>query len=1117
MITTLWLLPVLCLAVTLVMALLASIEVRDERQRRFDRAADAVVNRLLEHMRRYEGVLQAARSHYLASGTVSQEEWLLFIQEVQRDRPLSGLRSVGLMERIPAADLARHQIALRRLHGDAYHVWPSTPRTEYLPVTRVAPATDTAWRVLGFDQSTEPIRRAAIRHAERTGRIAVTERIRLVQDGRAGLILFVPIRDRGRSADPSMPPTAYVYGAVVVPNLAAMAVGSDHSLVSLRLTQANADPLYVDPPDNDEAWGAARLPAVHRALEFGGQSWKAEFQARPALMDVDNADMPRNVWVGGGLLALLLAGVAWIARSVTAKATASARSARAEEEASRQLLQGVLDAMPVAVVAKDEQHRFILANAAAIRSAGKSREALLGRSDDEIHPPDAAARYRIEDEEVLATGETRSYEQADVIPGAPPRHVIRTKGPATLTDGRRIVVVTYVDVTARRQAELAREQNRKFLEAVLDAMPDPIFVKDARHRWVGVNEAFARLMGRPKADLIGMDDRTVLGPELAAEREREDCHVIAGRTVLRTEQTNLREGDDLRWMLKTKAPIVLPDGQIGVAGMVTDITDVKRPEAEVAAARRAVERERGFLAAILDAIPIPLFVKSADHRMLILNRAHLDAIGGEPEQFIGLRDEDYLSADLAAEAYAEDDEVVGTGALLIREQQTRTPAGRGAWRLTHKARAIVDGERYVVGVGMDVTELKAAQQRAESSHAFLDAVMNAIPNLMYVKDRSRRWVMVNDTFCHVVGRPRDELLGRTDADVFGAAYAEARSREDEQVFERGGQLTWEMQDPRGRWTLKSKRLVTLPDGSSYILGSDLDIDDRHRAEEQLVRHRDQLEATVQERTAELLMAKNAAEAANRAKSEFLANMSHELRTPMHAILSFARLGLDRIGNPDVALERIEQYLGRIHQSGSRLLGLLNDLLDLAKLEAGRMNCDMVDTDLAGVLDTAVSELEAVARERGVDLIVEIEASDPRARIDGTRIGQVANNLLSNAIKFTPAGRKVRLTLADDVLRAADGPGTVAALAVRVSDEGVGVPEDELEAVFDKFIQSSKTKSGAGGTGLGLAISREIVLQHGGLIWAANNPDGGACFTFVIPRDQAGRAAEAPSPLAQRVA
>jgi signal transduction histidine kinase len=244
---------------------------------------------------------------------------------------------------------------------------------------------------------------------------------------------------------------------------------------------------------------------------------------------------------------------------------------------------------------------------------------------------------------------------------------------------------------------------------------------------------------------------------------------------------------------------------------------------------------------------------------------------------------------------------------------------------------------------------------------------------------------------------------------------------------------------------------------------------------------------------DLLAAVQAAESAGRQKSEFLSNMSHEFRTPMHAIINYTTLGQRALDRSDP--ERARRSLAAIQVSGKRLLTLLNDILDLAKMEAGGFSCRIVRGSFNMVVERALTEVEPLAAAKSIQLTRDLSHTD-EARFDETRLTQVLVNLLSNAIKFSPPQSNICVRSSDGKLRGEP------ALVCRVEDQGVGIPANEFESIFDKFEQSQRTKSGSGGTGLGLAICRQIITAHQGVIFAENRPEGGAVFTVSFPRGAA---------------
>jgi len=255
-----------------------------------------------------------------------------------------------------------------------------------------------------------------------------------------------------------------------------------------------------------------------------------------------------------------------------------------------------------------------------------------------------------------------------------------------------------------------------------------------------------------------------------------------------------------------------------------------------------------------------------------------------------------------------------------------------------------------------------------------------------------------------------------------------------------------------------------------------------------------LDELVRGRMAELERAREAAEEANRAKALFLANMSHELRTPMHAVLSYAKLGRDQVsGEP-------REYFERIAQRGEALLDMLNDLLDLSQLEARSMSVELGALQIEALIRDALVAHAAELRSKQLRAELVRPPEGPRCTVlvDPVLIGKLFANLLSNAVRYSPAGGLVQITLTRCSM-SGGAPG----VEVAIADQGIGIPEAELSAVFDKFVQSSKTRTNAGGTGLGLAICREIVNLHGGKIWATNNEGQGTTLRVAFPLWEAG--------------
>ena len=228
------------------------------------------------------------------------------------------------------------------------------------------------------------------------------------------------------------------------------------------------------------------------------------------------------------------------------------------------------------------------------------------------------------------------------------------------------------------------------------------------------------------------------------------------------------------------------------------------------------------------------------------------------------------------------------------------------------------------------------------------------------------------------------------------------------------------------------------------------------------------------------------EVASQHKSEFLANMSHELRTPLNAIIGFSEVLADRMFGE--LNEKQEEYLKDIYASGTHLLSLINDILDLSKIEAGRMELELSDFHLPTALDNALTLIRERAGRRSITLQTSIDERLGEVRADERKIRQVLLNLLSNAIKFTPEGGRIDI----------GGVPKDGFVEVSVTDTGVGIAPEDQEAVFEEFRQVGTAEKKAEGTGLGLTLCRKFIELHGGRIWVKSQVGVGSTFTFTIP-------------------
>ena len=432
--------------------------------------------------------------------------------------------------------------------------------------------------------------------------------------------------------------------------------------------------------------------------------------------------------------------------------------------------------------------------------------------------------------------------------------------------------------------------------------------------------------------------------------------------------------------------------------------------------------------------------------------------------------------------------------------ETRTPrCGRdilcrgkdGTLRPGHLAvsKVQLDGRTLFTGIIRDLTEEQRVQAELRRTSGLMQAVIEDSIDPIFIKDLDGRYILANDACARAMGHTQDQIIGSTDRDLLPAEAVPLLRAVDNRVIATGETLTVEetLPTPAGiKIFLSTKSPLTDDHGASTgVIGIARDITARKRAEEALT------------------LAKEEADLANQAKSDFLSAMSHELRTPLNAVLGFSQM-LEM--NPAEPLSAAQQRcVGHIHRAGQHLLDLINEVLDLARIESGRLKLTIEDIDVRPILLESVALMLPLAEPRDIAIRIEppAEPGNRRVRADATRLTQVLVNLLSNAIKYNRPGGAV------SVLENLTPDGR---LRLTVIDTGYGMAPEWVAQLFQPFNRLGAESSEIEGTGIGLAITRQLVALMGGTIGVSSRAGQGSVFWIELPLAAPAPETDRPAPL-----
>ncbi len=617
------------------------------------------------------------------------------------------------------------------------------------------------------------------------------------------------------------------------------------------------------------------------------------------------------------------------------------------------------------------------------------------------------------------------------------------------------------DLEAAEKLRKSEERYRRFVENTEDLVVavggDGVitYANEGVERFLGLEPA--ECVGRRIFDFFHPDDRP---------RSRDDFRALAasGRRG-RSYESRVVHADgrafDILWTINVD---YRTDGSVeAVHAVGRDITDRKAVEEALRATNR-------FLDSVVENIPDMVFVKdAAELRFVRFNKAGEDLLGFGRTDLMGKNDYDFFPRDEADFFTAKDREVLDNGELVdIPEEPIHTRL-RGTRTLHTKKIPITDDDghpTYLLGISEDITERK--QARAELDQFFALAI-----DMPCIADFQGTFRRLSPSWTANLGWTDEELMAKPfldrvhpdDVDATREAMAVLSHGDvvigfENRYLAKGGAVRWLSWNAVGDTTRE------------LIFATARDVTRRREADEQI------------------RQAKETAETANRTKSEFLANMSHELRTPLNAIIGFSQILANRTFGD--LTDKQARYLQGIEQSGWHLLQLINDILDLSKVEAGKMGLDLESIALARTIEACLLIVREKAYAHGIhlDLRVDEAVRGLRMMVDERKLKQIMYNLLSNAVKFTPDGGTVAI---DVELHGGE-------VRVRVSDSGIGIEPTDLDRVWGAFEQIDGSRSREReGTGLGLALTKKLVELHGGRIEVSSPGRGlGTTFDFSIP-------------------
>lgn len=649
-------------------------------------------------------------------------------------------------------------------------------------------------------------------------------------------------------------------------------------------------------------------------------------------------------------------------------------------------------------------------------------------------------------------------------------------------EDRTFTHVAWTDITERKQME-----NRlKEFEAIVNFSDDAIISKTVYGTILSWNRGAERIFGYKADEIIGRPIKRLFPHDLYIQEKKIFEKIKQGINIEHFETRRLRKDGTVINVSVTISPIFDKDGNVWAASKIArDITEKKQISFWL-------EEQRRQFKTLLEAIPDLVWLKNNDGVFLFCNRRFEAMVGAKVDEIVGKTDYDFFDKKTADAFRLKDRAAIQAGKATMNEEWVTFPSD-GHMELLETIKTPLKNDKNetigVLGIAHDITARTRNEERLRKFSLAVEQSANAV----VITDKDSTIEYVNQRFTEMTGYTRDDVIGKTPRMLNSGQTSKDVYVQLWDSLIKGKSWSGEFINLRKNGEKYFESAVITPlrdkDGSvTHFVAIKEDITEKKQVERELSNHRQHLEELVKSRTVELEAAKLQAEAANHAKSTFLANMSHEIRTPMNAIIGFAHLIRRHITD-----EVPQEMISKIIRSGRHLLGIINDILDLSKIEEEALILEETTFLTSAVIDNVCSMIQDPILHKGLQFIVN---NDPELNTlpvigDPLRLRQILVNYLGNAVKFTEKGR-ITLNAVVSQKRTHD-----VKLRFEVQDTGIGISDEQKTFIFDSFVQAdSQTTRKHGGTGLGLAISMQLARMMGGDAGVDSELGKGSTFWFT---------------------